>query len=804
MKTVYILLLIIAVIMSCTESPVTSSGDEVVTGSSSIFGTLLTDGKPSDEEATVSLYLENSGSRLSRLHANTGDSLIATIETSDAAYSFDELSAGTYRIEVSREGIVIGEETNIALDENEDRKIDITIVIIINQTFNISTTEQNITINNFFIENGKVTASDSGYTLIFADTDTITFEIVLDNGGTTETIPVTVVDKGDGNFTIEVPDSTDAITITTTETTIPPDSVQTINNALLNAATNCPIAFDNSAITYSISGALSITSACEVVFGPDILVEVKYPITIEDGGSLRILEGTTMRFANSAYISVGGSGTGTLTAIGTENDSVFFERLTSTGNWGSAGGSTSRYFSGIRFFGGATEACSLSYCSIESAYRGILVSGAKITVSHTTISDNRESGCLFEEEGTPVDSANFTHNSIHHNGGYGISIAADFVGAISSSCMISDNTGGGILIAADKVEHDAIWNRYTDPYVVNSTIEFASDEGVTVIITAGTTFLMGNSARLTVGASLQPGTFIANGTESDSITFTSLTNTSYWGPGTTGANQIGMVFTEDASPSCSLTYCVLNRATNAVAINNTRITIANSRISNCERTGIAFNENASPVDSNAFTDNIITENGHYGVEMYANFIGMLDGTGTFAGNATGGILILGDKVEEDAVWKKHDVPYVVSGKISIGSVEGATLTIQEGTSFLMQDNATLDVGSNGSAGTLVADGTADDHIIFASFGSDHWGTASSGPVSGAIYIRNTADENTSLTYCDIISATTGIHIFDIEPTVMNCTISNCQYYGITLEGSTGTTVSDNTFTNNTLEDIHMQ
>ena len=90
----------------------------------------------------------------------------------------------------------------------------------------------------------------------------------------------------------------------------------------------------------------------------------------------------------------------------------------------------------------------------------------------------------------------------------------------------------------------------------------------------GASFLMGSKAHLQVGAALKAGTLIANGTEADSIIFTSLTNTSNWGPGSTGASQIGMRFSDNASPASSLTYCKLNRANNAVVVNNTRITIA--------------------------------------------------------------------------------------------------------------------------------------------------------------------------------------------------------------------------------------
>ena len=59
-----------------------------------------------------------------------------------------------------------------------------------------------------------------------------------------------------------------------------------------------------------------------------------------------------------------------------------------------------------------------------------------------------------------------------------------------------------------------------------------------------------------------------------------------------------------------------------------------------------------------------------------------------------------------------------------------------------------------------------------------------------------ANANTSLKYCSISNATTGIYIHTADPTVRNCTISDCEYYGIYLSDAAGTNIADNSFSGN--------
>jgi len=799
MKNFSIILALIGIIMSCSESPITGTGEDVVTGSSTIFGKLLTDGETADEEATVSLYRRNSGNNLAKTEADGSESLIATMETDDAAYSFDSLAAGTYRIEVTRQGIVIGGEEDIELDEDEDREINITIVFIINQTFNIAM-QQNVTINNFIIENGQVTVSDDGYVLVFAETDTFTFAIEIDNDGETETVEVVSVQDDDGNFTVEPAESTDAIAITTTRVVIDEDEAE-ITAAEIDAATACPITFENSSITYEINEALTITSDCEVVLGPDITVDVNKPITVNDGGTLKIKEGTMLRFASTAYISVGpsGTGTGTLIATGTESDSVRFAPLASSSHWGWDTSPSKR--AGIRLFEEASSACSLMYCSIKSSGVGVKAIDSRVTIGNSTITACVYSGVQFTGIAGPAGPECFHDNVLMNNEEYGIEIPATFTGYIDSTCSIHDNTGGGILISGSNITEDAVWNRFEDPYMVSGGIVIGSEDGAQLTIRPGSRFYMNAGATFTVGTDLDKGTLIANGTAADSIAFTSISATASWGAGGASSRSGGFFFQDGASEACSLTYCIITNAYSGIIVNNCAITVANCRISNCHWDGIRFNESAHPIDSAAFVNNIITGNEDWGVVIFADHAGKLSGTGSFVDNGEGGILIQGDNVQTSALWKKHDVPYCMSGGTVIGSEDGTILTIEPGTAFKMIGAATIKVGASIEKGTLIANGTPDDSITFSSKDPDaHWGQAGSAPTGGAIWFNSGATEACSLTYCIINQATTGIVGDNATLTISHCRISNCRYYGIRFEDGASPADSasfiDNTITGN--------
>ncbi len=214
MKQILIIAFIIGIAVTCARNrDITGTTDDVNSGQ--IVGELLKDGKKIDDTVTVSLYYNSDTiSGLAKARPSFRKPPL-TMRSFNGGYKFDTLDTGTYRIEVTKDSIVIGEQRDIRIDSGDSIEVNITINIIINQTFNIWTDQsQNITINNFYIDNGKVEKSDSGYVLSFAETDTLVFEIEIEKNGETSIVKVRIIRWTDGTTTFEVIEGTDDITVT--------------------------------------------------------------------------------------------------------------------------------------------------------------------------------------------------------------------------------------------------------------------------------------------------------------------------------------------------------------------------------------------------------------------------------------------------------------------------------------------------------------------------------------------------------------------------------------------------------------
>jgi hypothetical protein len=122
---------------------------------------------------------------------------------------------------------------------------------------------------------------------------------------------------------------------------------------------------------------------------------------IEEGVKLTIFPGTVVIF-DTTDAQEGGSDSskcelivqGTLSARGTEQDSIYFLSVSSTP-------SDSDWQGIIVQWGGTAQ---LSYCNIQSAYTGIkYVNSSVDTVSHCLFRNNLEHGLRIENDGVLVD-----------------------------------------------------------------------------------------------------------------------------------------------------------------------------------------------------------------------------------------------------------------------------------------------------------------------------------------------------------------------------------------------------------------
>ncbi len=567
--------------------------------------------------------------------------------------------------------------------------------------------------------------------------------------------------------------------------------VWVVDNTVRIESPQCPAVYDCTQVTYRIERTLTIPAGCTVTFGPNTKAEVLGKIDVK--GELIIAAGAHLSFDNGKYIQV----SGTLKVNGTATDSVVMDNLKEGTTWGY--GSKADYSGGIWFTAEATRNSVIDYCRIINATSGIYVHDAAVSISHCYIAHNAFNGVFFKGVGSPKDSASFIDNIITGNGEYGIGIDANQLRNLSGTGSVADNTGGGILVTGnnDAVE-TGVWKKHDASYVVAENIDIqGSPNANTITIEPGAVFEFLAGKYLSVGES-HSGTLIAHGTPGDSIVFTNHTEGTNWGYGENSNYAGGIWIGAKATTNTSLTYCSITRATNGMYVHDVAVEISHCSISSNACTGIRCKGIGGPKDSASFVDNTITGNGEYAMMIDANMAGNLSGTGSVAGNGKGGIVLEGNnKVTTDAVWRKHDAPYIVADKIGVGASGGATLTLRPGVALHFNKDTHLGVGES-QTGTLIANGTAQDSIIFSSATSGtKWGYGSSANYSGGIWLATNTSSNTSVTYAVISQAVTGVYLADVPVTIQNCTIENSQYYPVCAHHNADLSgVTNNTYAGN--------
>jgi hypothetical protein len=491
-----------------------------------------------------------------------------------------------------------------------------------------------------------------------------------------------------------------------------------------------------------------------------------------------------------------------LIADGTDTLPITFTKKTGVQNWGSAN-------AGIILWDKTTNQTIFDHCIIEYATSGIYVLSLPAVITHCKIQNNAKYGIDFTNKAMPKDSASFAGDSIAGNGSFPISIIAEGLTRLSGDTYMKGNTPDLIEVTGGNVTQSGTWKKHNVPYMFTDQASLGSATGTSITINPGVECRFAATTFLQVGYS-NSATLIAEGTALDSIRFTKAISGTNWGSATAG-----LIIWEKATQNTSLKYCVIDSATAGIYVWGTKLTISNCSIRNNTGSGIFFNANASPKDSASFIDNTITGNGDFPIKIYASNLGSLSGTGNFLGNLKHGIFVTGSAVKEDAIWKTHygAVPYVVDGKIDIGSATGATVTIRPRTRFEFTQNSHITIGY-GSTGTLIADaypvnfgGDQEDIVLEAITFTSHvdgafWGASG----YAGINMWEGATGTTIFRNCEIQFATGGV-FYDTktDPTIRDCFITRNQTYGIGYYNTSvpHTNVHDNYFQNNATDTLYL-
>ena len=562
----------------------------------------------------------------------------------------------------------------------------------------------------------------------------------------------------------------------------------------------------------------------------DVPYVIVSDFSVDDGDTLTISPGTEIKFHGNITTTVYGA----LVADGTDSEHITFTsnlEPQTPGDW--------RY---IHFY--ATEPdCLLDYC--DFSYGGSsdgnirLQNTNTVTISNCSFTNSGTAGLYIRENSQPVISnSSFSDNITHGiyvyssngypyisdctmqtNGSYAIHSYTNSLKEITGTMTISGNTYDEILAYGATV-YTGTWLDHNVPYIIGG--DFSVDDGDTLTISAGTEIEFNGNRTMTVY-----GALVADGTDSEHITFTSNLE-----PQTPGDwRYIHFYATE---PDCLLDYCDFSYGGSSdgnIRLQNTNtVTISNCSFTNSGTAGLYIRENSQPVISNSsFSDNIthgiyvyssngypyisdctMQTNGSYAIHSYTNSLKEITGAMTISGNTYDAIFAYGATVYT-GTWLDHNVPYVIGGDFTVD--DGDTLTISQGTEIKFSGNRIMTV-----SGALVADGTDSEHITFTSnagtpspgdwryinFSSsepgcllDYCDFSYGGYSDGIIRLQNTNTvtiSNCSSTY----SGTAGLYIYDnSQPVISNSSFSNNTTYGIHSHHSSGYPyISDCTILNN--------
>lgn len=522
----------------------------------------------------------------------------------------------------------------------------------------------------------------------------------------------------------------------------------------------------NSDIT--IDGNLTIQG--NVVWSRRIKVNVlaNANVNIANGGSLTIQEGVVVTLSTNSYIQSGYSSAGTLVATGSDTLPITFTKATSIQNWGY----TSSNGAGIMVYSNSTALTSLNYCIIENATNGIYVDGITPVITNSIIRNNSGHGIYFNGSAMPKDSASFVKNVITGNGKYPISITSEGITNLSGDTHMEGNTTEGIQVRGGTVVNSGIWRKHNQPYIFtgNTSTDIQATAGVTIKVNPGVICKFDNGNFIEVGYS-SPGTFIASGIDTFPIVFTRIDGIQNW-----GHSSGGILISSKATTNSAFNHCIIEYATSGLVIKNSSTIINNCRIRNNAKYGVYFGDESGPADTISFVKDSITGNGDFPISIIADYLVNLPGETFFGSNVKQLIEVRNGSVEKSGTWRKHMIPYFFKGTTDIGSEAGVTITVNPGAILTFDQDAYLEIGYSKTA-SFIANGTVTDSIRFISGATAaHWGYA--GDNSGGIWFGSKTTGNSSLQYCVVDSATSGVYVDDIAITISNCRITNNQKYGI--------------------------
>jgi len=445
-------------------------------------------------------------------------------------------------------------------------------------------------------------------------------------------------------------------------------------------------------------------------------------ILVRGGSTMTVAPGTEMRFASGRRLEVStGSEEGTLVAAGTPEMPI--RMIADSGTW-----------DGVRLAGLIQPGTVLRSVRIED-FSGAITGGVRIDApsdpgDRVAIVENclllsGESGSVGVHLSGNARVSSFENNVLDVDA---LSVNASLSGL--GDVLGSSNTYEAPLrVRAGAITgEDLIWSR---PVASDASTQPIRPTGNMSVTNGSLTIRAGNRIEMSSNGQLMmtDSQLVVDGTSSEPVQFVPIAGAGFWnrirlrGSGGAGPSRIAQAVLEAAGsdPGLGLSF---SRA--AIVVENSGGVPATPAVSNTmilDSNGYGMTFADSTHCSAGCNDNTIVGSRFSAVRIHANGIGRFGTGNALAGNNTSatpgheGMWVMGDAVDETAVWPANDVPYVVQGNIELRRATPLeplpVLTIEPGSELRFASGVRLRVG-DGNDGVLDAQGTSTDPITFTS------------------------------------------------------------------------------------------
>jgi len=423
--------------------------------------------------------------------------------------------------------------------------------------------------------------------------------------------------------------------------------------------------------------------------------------------TVTVLPGAEIYMAENAAITIGLGSKGGLRAIGTSNRPILFtsmaEKNRSPGDW-----------QGIGFMSGADQDLSiLRHCVVEYGGGGgwlLYAESAGVVVDSSTFRHSLGTGI----EAGPSGIKDFADNAVEDCAGYPLVVHPNNLGAVLTGNSFARSGIRGIRVRGGKVGRSATWQDLGLPYHVTGSVLISGFGTPVVTIAAGCSLLFADSALFRVGFGNKGGLRALGGATGIFLApAASVPGPEEWP---------GLEFWELSDPASKLDHCYVDGAGNlrsagaAITVRGP-VSMTNSRILRSKSDGVKC-DNDGFID---FANNVITGCDGYPVSTRPQFAGSLGSGNLLTGNSSDSIEVLEGVITVHSLWRNQGVPYLVRGRIDVGSNTAPTMTVQQGVTVVFDAgrDGSLVIGEN-DYGALSATGQPDS-ITFTSTDTV-WGT----------------------------------------------------------------------------------